>query len=93
LFLRLLDDEVQFSRYVKETHDIALGRLIAADNTEQELSLRDVANKIIHASDLRWDLSGTDGPILICDSQQPHKWLRAEVDMLRLAAFCGQLMS
>ena len=93
LFLRLLDDEEEMSSYLKQTNsNLKFGRLLMRNDTEKELGLRDVANKIIHASALQWDLSDEDSPFLICHSRDKEKWLRAEINVISLAGFCGELM-
>lgn len=93
LFLRLLDDEEGMSSYLKKTSDPTFGRLIRDNKSEKALSLRYVCNKIIHASRLQWDFQTGANPLLICQSQEPQKWSRAEVDVVSLAALCGELMS
>ncbi len=93
LFLRLLDDREDFSSYLRASGSWSLGRLIIEGKPNQDLGMRDVANKIIHASRLEWDLTNPDAPVLVCVSHEKERWLRAEVDVVRLAAFCGELMS
>lgn len=93
MFMRLLDDEEDMSGYLKQTSNPSFGRLVLNGKPEQALNLRDVCNKIIHASELRWDFSTEDKPMLVCNSQEPNKWVRAEIDVVSLAAFCGQLIS
>ena len=93
LFMRLLDDRDDISGYMAQVSDWTFGRLIVKDKPTKTLRMRDVANKIIHASELEWDLSQDNNPILVCISQKQEKWLRAEVEIVALAAFCGGLMS
>jgi len=92
MFLRLLDDEEDLSGYLKQTSNWGFGRLILNGNPDEQLGLRDVCNKIIHASDLQWDISNEEKPILVCNSREPKRWIRAEIDVVSLAEFCGQLM-
>ena len=73
MFMRLLDDEENLSGYLEENSNYNFGRLIKSDGTNKSLSLRDVCNKIIHARDLKWDLSKSDNPILVCNSQETDK--------------------
>jgi hypothetical protein len=68
------------------------GRLRLKDKDDRDLKLRDVANKIIHASALRWDLTVDTQPILICESREREKWESAEIDVVSVAGICGQLM-
>jgi hypothetical protein len=92
LFLRLLDDKEDISDYLKQTSGRHFGRLVLKDGSEKRLRLRDVANKIIHAGDLEWDLAEEHKPVLICLSQD-EQWSKAEIDVVAVAAFCGQLVS
>ena len=93
VYIRLLDDRDDISGYLKQTSDWSFGKLIIEGKPDQPLRMRDVANKTIHACTLEWDLSKPGNPILVCISQEKEKWLRAEVDVVTLAAFCGGLMS
>lgn len=93
LYLRFLDDSENMSANLEHFFKISFGTLVIDGKPDQPLKMREVANKIIHASDLKWNLSKPDNPILICHSQEKERWLRAEVDIAALAAFCGTLMS
>lgn len=94
LVLRILDDEWRVSEIEGRggiSHDC--GTLILKDGREEALPFREVANKVIHASGLGWDFEKTPDPLLICHSRDKERWLRAEVDIVRLAAVCGMFMS
>jgi len=93
VFMRLLDDEENISKHLEKTSGRSFGRLIMKDKSDKRLKLREVANKIIHASDLAWDLSTENRPTLVCSSRETEKWARAGIDVVALAAFCGQLIS
>jgi len=93
VYMRLLDDRDDLSGYLKKTSDSCFGRLIIDGKPDESLRMREVANKVIHASTLEWDVSKPDSPVLVCISLEKEKWLRAEVDVVALAAFCGGLMS
>ncbi len=95
VYMRLLGDRDDLSGYLKKTSDWSFGRLIIDGQPDQSksLRLRDVANKVSHASTLEWNVSKPDSPFLVCISQEKDKWLRAEVDVVALAAFCGGLMN
>ena len=93
LFMRLLDDKEDMSGYLKQKSGRSFGRLILKGKPDRRLELREVANKIIHASDLEWDFSSEHRPVLVCSSESKEKWTRAEIDVVAVAAFCGQLMS
>src|SRR5262245_37333286 len=79
LLMRMLDDEEKFSARLSETKHQGFGRLVTAVDSAQQLGLRDVCNKIIHASSFAWDLSIEDNPILVCNSSEPQRWVRAEI--------------
>jgi hypothetical protein len=91
-FIRLLDDDENIAEYLRQTGGHSFGRVLKKDQPDEPLYLRDLTNKIIHAHHLEWDLSTPDDPKLICISRQPERWLRAEIEVVALAAFCGQLM-
>ena len=91
IFLRYLDDEEGLSKYVDERTNFKFGTLVLRDGKEEELKLRDVANKIIHAAAFQWDLSNPQRPLLICVSRDEDRWVRAQVDIVSLAAVCGNL--
>jgi|SRR3990172_215115 len=93
IFMRLLDDREDISGYLNQIDTWTYGRLVFEDKPDQPLKMRDVANKIIHASTLEWNLSKVDDPILVCISQKKEKWVRAEIKVVKSAAFCGGLMS
>ena len=94
LFLRMLDDEEKISDYHAATKNVPnCGRLIMKDGSERVLTFREVANKLIHSSRLEWDCLKNSEPSLICHTRDKEHWLRAEIDLVAVAAVCGQLMS
>jgi hypothetical protein len=92
-FIRLLDDDENIADYLRQTSGDSFGRVLKKDQPDEPLYLRDMTNKIIHAHHLEWDFSIPDDPKVICISRKPERWLRAEVQVVALAAFCGQLMA
>lgn len=92
-FIRLLDDDENVGGYLRQTGGGSFGRVIKTGQPDEPLFIRDLTNKIIHAQQLNWDLTVHDNPKLICISRQPDRWFRAEVELVALAAFCGQLMA
>ena len=92
-FIRLLDDDEDISGFLKESGNVSFGYVVKEDQSREVLYLRDLTNKIIHAHHLEWDFSRSDDPKLICVSRKPERWVRAEVEIIALASFCGQLMS
>jgi len=93
LFLRMLDDDEKLSASYANTGAPNCGRLIMKDKPEEVLTFREFANKVIHASNLEWKLSEEAPPLLICHSRDEEKWIRADVDIIAIAAVCGQLVT
>jgi hypothetical protein len=91
IFLRYLDDEEGLSVYVEGRTNFHFGKLVLSGGTEEDLKLREVANKIIHAASFEWDFSNPQRPMLVCHSRQTEKWVRARIDIVLLAAVCGNL--
>lgn len=94
LVLRILDDEWKVSDYEKQTgHPNDCGKLILKDGTEKPLPFRKVANKMIHASGLEWDFTKPDPLLVVYSRDDKWGWLRAEVNVVSLAAVCSMFMS
>jgi hypothetical protein len=91
IFLRYLDDEEGLSKYVEARVNFSFGRLILRGGAAEQLKLRDVANKIIHAAALEWDFSDPGRPKLVSLSRETERWERAEIDVVSLASVCGNL--
>jgi hypothetical protein len=89
----MVDDEEDISEYLRQTSKPDFGRLYFDGKPEQKLAMRDVCNKILHASELKWNVATEGQPVLICISRESEKWTRAEIDLVSLAAFCGGIMS
>lgn len=92
-FIRILDDDENIAQYLRETGGISFGLVMKKDQTDEPLYLRDLTNKIIHAHHLEWDFSTHDDPKIVCIARQRERWLKAEVQVVALAAFCGELMA
>jgi hypothetical protein len=93
LFLRIYDDEKQISAVLARSNLSKFGRLIMRDGSEKALSLRDVANKIIHSGGLSWDWSVETDPILVSLGTASERWTEARIAILPLSAACGLLSS
>lgn len=91
IFLRYLDDAEGLSKYYQTTTNVSFGKLEFQDGNEEDLKLREVANKIIHAVGFEWDIMQPMKPKLICISRNSEKWKRACVDVVALSAVCGSL--
>ena len=92
LFMRLLDDRDDVSSYINRSN-WGFGNVFADGAAPKPLKMRDVSNKIIHSSGLSWDFSDLDDPLLVCASQSNQKWVRAEIRIVAVAAFCGGLIA
>ena len=93
ILLRALDDEEKLFDYCsRHPSSLNYGKLIFDEKPEQMLGLIDVCNKIIHASKFQWDLSVEDNPKLVCTSLEPKRWVKAEINIISLTTFCGELM-
>jgi hypothetical protein len=90
--LRLLDNEQQLSAYLKEVNSSPFGKVFKQEGVEEDLFLRDLTNKIVHALRIEWDASDPEDAKIICHADDQERWLRAEISLPRLAAFCGGLM-
>jgi hypothetical protein len=91
--LRLLDDHENLSEDYKQYESRPLGKVVKQDGTEEPLYFRDMTNKVVHSSTIEWKLSDPDDPIVVCHSSDPPRWLRAEIQLSRLAVYCGGLGS
>ncbi|WP_129777570.1 hypothetical protein [Peristeroidobacter soli] len=95
VYLRALDDEENVGKHMKEHTDVEFGTLIVASGQTRALTLRDIANKVIHGTGYRWQFSADAAPQFVCDSKEggmPQNWTRAEIDLGKLLLFCGMLM-
>jgi hypothetical protein len=91
--LRLLDNHESVSDYLKHMKYPPLGKIIKPDEVEEPLYFRDMTNKIMHSSAIEWNLSDADNPIIICHSPDRARWVRAEIELSRLAFYCGGMIS
>lgn len=92
-YIRILDDDENIADYLRQTGGDSFGRVLKKGQPDEPLYLRDMTNKIIHAHHLEWDFSSADDPKVVCISRKPERWLKAEVQVVALAEFCGQLMA
>ena len=92
-FIRLLDDQDDISGYLKQTGGHSFGLVIKEGKDDEVLYLRDLTNKIMHAARYEWNFSDPDNPSFICYSSKPERWGKAKVELVKVASFCGQLMS
>jgi len=52
-----------------------------------------MTNKIMHSASIEWKLDDPANPVVVCHSDDLNRWLRAEIELRRLAGFVGMLMS
>jgi len=93
IYLRALDDEEKMSAWLRANSGRAFGRVTCSDGSTERLALREVANKIIHSANFSWDFTTENKPFLICMPRDKQRWRQADIDIVALAAFCGNLMS
>jgi hypothetical protein len=91
LLIRYLDEVQNISETYVGYSQVDFGSVTKADGTVAPLTLRDVANKIIHARGLAWDTKKEGQPKLVCHSRDDQRWTEANVDITALAAVCGSL--
>ena len=93
IYLRALDDEEKMSAWLRENSGRAFGQVTFSDGSTERLTLREVANKIIHSATFSWDFTIENKPFLVCLPREKQRWQQARIDIVALAAFCGDLMS
>jgi hypothetical protein len=93
ILLRVLDDEQRLTDYLRQTKFSPLGRVFKEEGAEEPLYFRDLTNKLVHSTHFTWNLKDEMEPKLVCHSPDKERWVRAEIEMVALAAFCGMLMS
>lgn len=96
VLLRILDDEQKITDYHKQIGKTwSCGKLKLENRNVVDLSFREFSNKIIHAKTYDWVYFEDKPPRLICYSREDdnRKWISADVDIVNLAALCGQFVS
>jgi hypothetical protein len=70
------------------------GTLYLKDGRVRPLTIRDVANKTIHAKKIEWVFDDPKKPILKTTAHDNSKenWTHAEIDLNTFAVGCGMLM-
>jgi hypothetical protein len=89
--LRVLDDEQKLSDVFKQTKRGPLGTVVQADGTRADLHFRDMTNKVMHGNSYEWKL-GSDDPIIVIHSDQPKRWMTAELRVLELMGYLGGII-
>lgn len=83
--LRNLDNTEGISANV----NFPLGTLHMKDASTGELSLRDMTNKVIHASRFDWVLENPNELAIKCTGEETERWEFALIQIDRVAAACG----
>jgi hypothetical protein len=97
LYVRIADDSGdRFLSKYQRSEGIEFGKLIKRDGSCHPLYFREVPNKIIHASDYRWESLVENGqPTVTClaGNQQDarYDWAEASIDLVSLFRCCGLL--
>jgi hypothetical protein len=91
IHLRLFEDVYGLPETWKHAGGIVFGKVFKLDGKEEELYFRDMTNKIIHTTSIDWDLSNPDNPVIVSHSDNPARWLKAEIQIHCLVAFCSNL--
>ncbi len=90
--IRALDEQESIFSYDNQVGKIKFGLVIKKDQSNEQLCLRELTNKILHAKDLNWDFSNSGNPKIICVPNNLDGWIRAEIEVVAVAAYCGNLM-
>lgn len=92
--IRVVDDAEQISERRRQLNSSeSYGTVIQSDGSQTPLFIRDVTNKILHASEFSWRVYTDASPSVQCMPVNGDRWSSAIIDLRSLAAFCGQLMS
>jgi hypothetical protein len=71
------------------------GKVYGLDGTTKSLDLRDVPNKVIHATNIDWNFSNHWEPLIICRAAEADharfRWTHAEVFVNAFVAVCAAL--
>ena len=89
ILLRYVDDERGVSKTFEK--QLIFGSVHYSDGSEEDLSLREVANKIVHAAAFDWDLSRPLKPMIVCLPRDKQRWQRANIELVAVVAACGRL--
>lgn len=80
--LRILDNELDLTSFEKTK---SLGQLLMKDGQTEELSLREMTNKIIHSAEFRWRFD-PQAPKAVCYANdkeiEKYDWVTAEIDLI-----------
>jgi hypothetical protein len=88
--LRVLDDALSIGRKLQDEGDPPLGTVVKREGQEEPLYFRDVTNKLTHAR--RFDWRHGDSPTVTCTSDDPNRWLTAEIDLTAFVAVCERIL-
>jgi hypothetical protein len=92
--LRILDDDQKITEYHNNLQNIpSCGKLHLKNGKRIDLTFREFCNKVIHSDKLKWDIRKRNHHRLIIYSYNNDNrgWIKAEVNLIDLAGFCGNL--
>jgi hypothetical protein len=90
--LRALDDRFKLAEWQKtREHPWPLGEVTQKNGEVEALWFRDFTNKVLHAASYEWDLSKDEDPKIIVHPIDGERWARAEVNVIALMMFVGEL--
>jgi len=91
--LRILDNNQNIAEYLKQNNDPGFGTVINNKFKAEDLHFRDMTNKIIHAERFAWVCTEESRlPYVVCEAADNDRWKWAEIELIALAAICGELM-
>jgi hypothetical protein len=91
-YFRALDNEQRLSDIWKQySNPPVVGKLWIKDRQCELLSPHEMANKVMYAERIDWDLSSD--PKIICVARDRERWLRAEIEVWLLLRLSGELGS
>jgi hypothetical protein len=87
-FLRLVDDEQKIGAGLR---DMSFGTVTDKKGNKRPLAMRDLTNKVMHARGYEWNFNDPADPKFVCLGSDEEQWIRADISMESLMAFCGQI--
>jgi hypothetical protein len=89
--LRALDDLQKVGEELERRGDPPLGFVINQKGGREDLYLRDMTNKILHARGFEWRDDAELGPVVRCVAKDGDRWTEAEIRVDRLLGLCSEI--
>lgn len=94
MMIRIVDDKEDLSGILKQTaRGLTFGTVTKPNDSTEPLYVRDLSNKVIHAARFEWLFPESGELSVVCYPADPKRWTSAQIELRRLAALCGMLMS